>query len=93
MHFALTSFKDSVLGKSVKWHSDNQGAVRIVDIGSPNAELHSIALDISISVEISMFGLFLNVLTISATLSTSTTGILPNGFLPIYIISGLPYYR
>ena len=45
VHFALTSFKDSVQGKSVKWHSDNQGAVRIVDIGSPNAELHSIALD------------------------------------------------
>ena len=46
VHFALTSFKDSVQGKSVKWHSDNQGAVRIVDIGSPKAELHSIALDI-----------------------------------------------
>ena len=46
VHFALTSFKNSVQGKSVKWHSDNQGAVRIVDIGSPNAELHSIALDI-----------------------------------------------
>ena len=46
VHFALTSFKNSVQGKSVKWHSDNQGAVRIDDIGSPNAELHSIALDI-----------------------------------------------
>ena len=43
VHFALTSFKNSVQGKSVKWHSDNQGAV---DIGSPNTELHSIALDI-----------------------------------------------
>ena len=46
VHFALTSFKNSAQGKSVKWHSDNQGAVRIVDIESPNAELHSIALDI-----------------------------------------------
>jgi len=46
VHFALTSFKDSVQGKSVKWHSDNQGAVRMVDIESPNAELRSIALDI-----------------------------------------------
>ena len=46
VHFALTSFKNSVQGKSVKWHSDKQGAVRIVDIGSPNTELHSIALDI-----------------------------------------------
>ena len=46
VQFALTSFKDFVQGKSVKWHSDNQGAVRIVDIGSPKAELHSIALDI-----------------------------------------------
>lgn len=35
VHFALTSLKNSVQGKSVKWHSDNQGAVRIVDIGSP----------------------------------------------------------
>lgn len=26
-------------GKSVNWHSDNQRAIRIVDIGSPNAEL------------------------------------------------------
>ena len=46
VHFTLTSFKELVEGKSVKWHSDNQGAVRIVDIGSPNSELHSIALDI-----------------------------------------------
>ena len=30
----------------VKWHSDSQGAVRIVEIGSPTAELHSIELDI-----------------------------------------------
>lgn len=45
VHFALTSFKNSVQGKTVKWHSDNQGAVCIVDIGSPNTELHSIALD------------------------------------------------
>ena len=40
VHFALTSFKNSVQGKSVKWHSYNQGAVCIVDIGSPNTELH-----------------------------------------------------
>ena len=46
IHFALTSFKALVEGKRVKWHSDNQGAVRIVDIGSPNAELHCIAIDI-----------------------------------------------
>jgi len=32
VHFALTSLKQLVEGKSVKWHSDNQGAVRIVDI-------------------------------------------------------------
>ena len=44
VHFTLISFKNSVQGKSVKWHSDNQGAVRIV--GSPYTELHSIALDI-----------------------------------------------
>ena len=46
IHFALTTFKALVQGKCVKWHPDNQGAVRIVDIGSPNAELHCIALDV-----------------------------------------------
>jgi len=46
IYFALTTFKTLVQGKSVKWHSDNQGAVRIVDVGSPHPELHSIALDI-----------------------------------------------
>jgi len=30
IHFASTSFKALVQGKSVKWHSDNRGAVRIV---------------------------------------------------------------
>ena len=42
IHFALMSFKSLVKDKSVKWHSDNQAAVRIVDIGSPNEELHDI---------------------------------------------------
>ena len=46
IQFALSAFKDSVRGKCVKWHSDSQGAVRVVEIGSPSAELHSIALDI-----------------------------------------------
>ena len=46
MHFALASFEDSVQGKSVKWHSDNQGPVRIVHMGRPNAELYSVTLDI-----------------------------------------------
>ena len=40
------AFKALVRGKCVKWHSDSQGAVRVVEIGSPSAELHSIALDI-----------------------------------------------
>ena len=35
-----------VRGTCVKWHSDSQGAVRAVEIGSASAELHSIALDI-----------------------------------------------
>ena len=35
-----------VRGKCVKWHSESQGAVRNVEIRSPSAELHSIALDI-----------------------------------------------
>ncbi|XP_068721832.1 uncharacterized protein [Montipora capricornis] len=46
IQFALSAFKDSVRGKCVKWHSDSQGAVRVVEIGSPSAELHSIALDV-----------------------------------------------
>ena len=46
IHFALTSFKTLVQGKPVKWHSDNQVAVHIVDVGSPHPELHSSALDI-----------------------------------------------
>ncbi|CAH3032505.1 unnamed protein product, partial [Porites lobata] len=46
IQFALSAFKASVRGKCVKWHSDSQGAVRVVEIGSPSAELHSIALDI-----------------------------------------------
>jgi len=46
IHFSLTSFKTLVQGKSVKWHSDSQGAVRVVHVGSPHPELHSIALDI-----------------------------------------------
>ena len=46
IQFALSAFKDSVRGKCVKWHSDSQGAVRVVEIGSPSTELHSIALDI-----------------------------------------------
>ena len=32
VHFALTSFKNSVQGKSVKWHSDKQGVVCILSI-------------------------------------------------------------
>ena len=81
VHFALTSFKNSVQGKSAKWHSDTQGAVRIVDIGSPNTELHSIALDIFDYCRNFNVSLFLNgfpeslilVLMISATLLTLTT--------------------
>ena len=36
-----------LLSQVMLWHSDSQGAVRVVEIGSPSAELHSIALDIS----------------------------------------------
>ena len=46
IQFALSAFKALVRGKCIKWHSDSQGAVRVVEIGSPSAELHSIALDI-----------------------------------------------
>ena len=46
IQFALSAFKALVRGKCVKWHSDSQGAVRVVEIGSPRAEFDSIALDI-----------------------------------------------
>ena len=42
IQFALSAFKDLVRDKCVKWHSDSQGAVRVVEIGSPSAELHFI---------------------------------------------------
>ena len=60
MHFALASFEDSVQGKSVKWHSDNQGPVRIVHIwGGLTQNCILLRLMFSISLEISMFDLFL----------------------------------
>ena len=45
IHFALLSFRESLKEKSVKCRSDNQAAVRIIEIGSPNSELHSISLN------------------------------------------------
>ena len=91
MHFALASFKDSVQGKSVKWHSRNQGAVRIVHMRKPNAELHSVALDIfdfsrNFNVRFVPQGVPRELYAcadVIATLFISTTGPLPKGFLLI----------
>lgn len=46
IHFALLSFHHLISGKSVRWHSDSQSAVRITQIGSPKPDLHAIAADI-----------------------------------------------
>ena len=46
IYFSLLSFRLLLSGKSVKCHSDNQAAVRIIEVGSPNANLHDIAHDI-----------------------------------------------
>ena len=91
MHFALASFEDSVQGKSVKWHSDNQGPVRIVHMGRPNAELYSVTLDIfdfcrNFSVRFVPQGVPRELdacAGVTAILLISTTGPLPNGFLLI----------
>jgi len=46
IHFCLLSFRALIAGSCVKWHADNQGAVRILDVGSPKQDLHAIAIDI-----------------------------------------------
>ena len=80
-------------------HSDNQGAVHIVDIGSPNAELHSTAVDIfdfcrNFNVRCGFPKSLILVLMISATLSFSMTGILPRFFFcPFRSYLGPPYFR
>ena len=58
IQFTLSAFKASVRGKCVKWHSDSQGAVRVVEIGSPSAELHLLRLIFSIFVELTILHLF-----------------------------------
>ena len=58
IQFALSAFKASVRGKCVKWHSDSQGAVRVVEIGSPSVELHLLRLIFSIFVELTILHLF-----------------------------------
>ena len=34
IHFCLISFHQLIAGSSVKWHADNQAAVRILEVGS-----------------------------------------------------------
>lgn len=46
IQFCLLAFRSSLEGNIVKWHSDNQGAVSILEVGSPKSELHAIAIDI-----------------------------------------------
>lgn len=46
IEFALASFKNHLVDKSVKWYSDNQAAVRILQVGSPKSDLHTIAIDV-----------------------------------------------
>ena len=46
IHFCLLSFCSSLKNSSVLWHSDNQAAVRILEVGSPKPDLQSLAIDI-----------------------------------------------
>lgn len=46
IEFALHSFRDKLACKSVKWCSDNQAAVRILQVGSPKRDLHKIAVSV-----------------------------------------------
>lgn len=46
IELALLSFKDVFEGKVIKWFTDNQNCIRIVQSGSMNEKLHTIALSI-----------------------------------------------
>jgi len=41
IHFSLLAFRSLISDKSIKWHSDSQAAVRILEVGSPKSELHT----------------------------------------------------
>ena len=43
---ALSCFKDSFQGKTIKWFTDSQNCVKIVNAGSMKEKLHSLALSI-----------------------------------------------
>ena len=46
MYYVLLSYTDQLRNKRVKIFTDNQGAARIVSVGSPKPHLQAIALDI-----------------------------------------------
>ena len=46
IQYSLISFKELLAGQTVVCHSDNQAAVRIIEIGSPQPGLQKIALEI-----------------------------------------------
>ena len=46
MYYALLSYADQLRNKRVKIFTDNQGAARILSVGSPKPHLQAIALDI-----------------------------------------------
>lgn len=46
IHCCLLSFRPMIADSLIKWHTDNQAAARILLIGSPNRDLHAIAIDI-----------------------------------------------
>lgn len=46
IEFALCSFREKLTCKSVRWCSDNQAAVSILQVGSPKPELHKIAVSV-----------------------------------------------
>lgn len=46
IELALSCFKDSFQGKTIKWFTDSQNCVKIVNAGSMKEKLHSLALSI-----------------------------------------------
>ena len=46
IEYAIILFKDILKGSHVKWFTDNQAAVKIVEVGSMRLELHDIAVRI-----------------------------------------------
>lgn len=68
IRFALQSFLPFIKGHKVRWYTDSQNCVRIVECGSTQSELHDLALEISYIC--STNGILLNTVWIPRDLNT-----------------------